>query len=173
MLFFLVLWPLVRLAMPFAPRSKNFRAAAGLSQQQFVRKLRVRCTANLFAPAAAHRTYFLPSTQAEPHPSIDYLCGEFEEHSLLASVLQPLACPSSQYCNSARSPRTQLPAIVRDTWIITRPDAAVAPIPKARRAQHSSERPWLQDAHPQLNSTSTVRPRALREGVRQGEDRAA
>ena len=87
MLFFLVLWPLVRLAMPFAPRSKNFRAAAGLSQQQFVRKLRVRCALPIYLPqllltgrifCRAHR---LSRTRHLKEQAAFYLCGKFEEHS--------------------------------------------------------------------------------------------
>ena len=87
MLFFLVLWPLVRLAMPFAPRSKNFRAAAGLSQQQFVRKLRVRCALPIYLPqllltgrifCRAHR---LSRTRRLKEQAAFYLCGKFEERS--------------------------------------------------------------------------------------------
>ena len=70
-----------------------------------VRKLRVRCHCQSIAPnnlltgrifCRAHR---LSRTRRLKEQAAFYLCGEFEEHSLLASVLQPLACPSSQYCN--------------------------------------------------------------------------
>ena len=101
MLFFLVLWPLVRLAMPFAPRSKNFGlrqafhssnscgsfacAALPINLPQLLLTGRIFCR--------AHR---LSRTRHLKEQAAFYLCGEFEEHSpcLLVSY-RPASSPSS------------------------------------------------------------------------------
>ena len=86
MLFFLVLWPLVRLAMPFAPRSKNFGlrqafhssnscgsfacAALPIYLPQLLLTGRIFCR--------AHR---LSRTRRLKEQAAFYLWGKFEEHS--------------------------------------------------------------------------------------------
>ena len=73
--------------MPFAPALDEFRAAAGLLQQHFVRMLRVRCALPIYLPqllltgrifCRAHR---LTRTRHLKKQDAFYLCGEFEEHS--------------------------------------------------------------------------------------------
>ena len=124
-----------RLALAFAPPLTKTGLWQWRDAAPCLPRRRACAYANLIAPrsGSCHRRGSSPRQMRTRHlqeQPVIYFCEKFEEHSLLASVLQPLAGPSSQSQNSARSPRTQLPAVGRVAWIINRPDAAVAPSPK-------------------------------------------
>ena len=101
MLFF-VLTARWRLALPPALFENGlWQHVANIQRFGNLRAPCVVCTADQFAPGGAPDLWSArvsPGGMRSPtrKTALD-LCEKSEEHSLLASVLQPLACPSSQF----------------------------------------------------------------------------
>ena len=91
-----------RLALAFAPPLTKTGLWQWRDAAPCLPRRRACAYANLIAPrsGSCHRRGSSPRQMRTRHlqeQPVIYFCEKFEEHSLLASVLKPLACPSSGF----------------------------------------------------------------------------